>query len=346
MNEDINISGFFRKAEDHKTILYTIILASFFISIIYSLTATELFRAKAYMIPPQPKHIQALNVVIGDNRQLRGDDLKSVDVFRVFVINLQSRKYQRKFFFDNKIYEYFNEENYDESFEENFHENLRFSFEEEAVSRAYREQHFLTASFVHTNPEQAAKWLNDYIDMVNRQTSEELANGVNKIIDNRKAFFEGELISKKNLAKKITEDRITQLKEALVIAEKLGITDRDDKGTNVQNVILDEDETMTNQTPLYLIGSKALKAEINVLEGRSSEESFIIGLRQLQQLVTALSSIKVLSSSVRGAEIDAYAVPPSKRFAPRRKMIVFLGTTLGVLISFIYLLAIVVIRRQ
>ena len=68
--------------------------------------------------------------------------------------------------------------------------------------RKTREENFLTISYESTDPNVAAKILNDYIDMVMIVTSKELADTVNTIISNRKKSYQADLISKTALAKK------------------------------------------------------------------------------------------------------------------------------------------------
>ena len=43
---------------------------------------------------------------------------------------------------------------------------------------------FFNVSFLHTDPNLAAKWLNDYVQMVERETSKRIVDGVNTSIEN------------------------------------------------------------------------------------------------------------------------------------------------------------------
>ena len=201
-------------------------------------------------------------------------------------------------------------------------------------------------SFIHTNPKQAASWLNDYIKMVSNSTSKDFVDGINILIKNTKKTFESEIISKKNLERKITKDRIVQLEEALIIARELGINDRESGISNQQSVVLSEDETMHSKNPIYLYGTKALNAEIRALQNRKNTDSFISGLRQLEQKVKSLETITVNVSDVRSAQLDQEATIPQTRYAPKRKLIVFIGTFMGGFIAFIYLIFSFIFTRQ
>ncbi len=346
MNDDINLSNLFQKIRETKKTLISIISLSILFSLIYAFTQEETFKAEAYLIPPESRYTQPLNVFLEDGYRLTREEIEPSDIYRVFMLNLQSRKYQRKYFFDNKLYDTFDEKDYEKSFTENFHKNLNFIIESKITSRDFREQQFLTVSFIHNNPTQAAEWLNNYIKMVSKITARDFVDGINILIKNTKKTFESEITSKKNLALKITQDRIIQLEEALDIAMKLNIIDRDVGSSNQQSVVISEDESVHLRSPIYLYGVNALKAEISALKNRKNKDSFINGLRQLEQKVKSLESIRVNVSDVKATQIDQKAIPPEVRHSPKRKLIVLLGTLFGFVIAFFYILFSFIIRRN
>ena len=137
-----------------------------------------------------------------------------------------------------------------------------------------------------------------------------------------------------------------QLEEALIIARELGINDRESGISNQQNVILSKDESMHSKNPIYLYGTRALSAEIKALQNRKNTDSFISGLRQLEQKVKSLETITVKVSEVRSAQLDQEATVPQTRHAPKRKLIVLLGTFMGGFIAFIYLIFSFIFTRQ
>ena len=346
MNDEINISKIINRINHEKKSLLLIIGLSIFLSLSYALIKEEVFKSVAHLIPPESRYIQPLNIFLDDGYRLSQETIVTSTVYRTFVLNLQSRKYQRKYFFDNKLYEFFDESNYDKSFEDNFHNQLIFKLDSKITSREFREQQFLSVSLFNTDPDLAAKWLNDYIIMVDKVTSQDYADGINILIQNTKNTFKSAIISKKNIAKQITADRIIQLEEALRIAEELRIIDRSNKISNQQSVILTENENIQSKDPLYLAGTKALQAEISALKSRTDDESFIVGLRQLQQKVKSLDSIKVDVKDVRAAQIDQKALPPEVRHSPKRKLIVFVGTFFGFVLAFFYLLFSFIFRKE
>ncbi len=346
MNDDINISAIIDRIIDNRRIMIAILVTSLLVSVVIALTQTETYKATAYVIPPESKYTQPLEVFLEDGYRLSRDELTPTVVFRTFTLNLQSRKYQRQFFFDNKLYEYFSESNYDKSFEKNFHDQLKFDIESKIVSRDFRDELFFTINFIHTDPEQAALWLNDYIDMVDKLTTKDYVDGINILVASSRKAILSEISSKKNLSNQVTLDRIIQLEEALQIAKDLGIKDRESNLSNQQNVILGDDENLHSKSPMYLYGTQALSAEIRALKERTNSDSFISGLRQLEQKAKSLDSIKVDITDIQTMQIDQKAITPKNRYAPKRKLIVFLGALLGSFIAFLYLMFTFFITRK
>ena len=241
-------------------------------------------------------------------------------------------------FFDNQLYKHFDNTNIEESFEKNFHEQLHYKIESKIASKELREQYFFSISFIHTDANLAAKWLNEYINMVNEKTSDNLVDAVNRTLMNTKNMLEGKAAAKRELAKKLTLDRIEQLNEALAVAQRLDITEKEDYKSNLQSVIVGGESTAVTQAPLYFLGTKILREEIQSLKNRKSEDPFVPGLRILEENIQTLELSKLSYGDVKAAGVDQPATVPTVRNAPKRKLIVFVITFLGLLISFFYIL--------
>ncbi len=341
----MNIDNIFASIRDEIKPIIIIILVNIIIATAYALNATEVYTAKAYVLPPENKYIQALNLSaseVGNTKQ----DYTVREVYPLVINNLQSRKYQRKFFFDNNINELFLNDNIEESFEKNFHDQIGLNLQSKVSQIRNRSQDFLTVTFNSDEPEKAATILNDYIDMVLTDTAGELARSVNTTITKRINSYEASIDAKKNLAKNIKLDNIARLKEALSIATELNINEIQITSDNTTVVNMDDERTIDKNNKLYLYGTNALKAEIISLESRLSEDPFTIGLRTLEQKIEILKNIKIDKNSIKPATIDQRAIPPSVRSEPKRKLIVMLGTAFGVLLAFLYLVTKLFIFRK
>ena len=65
-----------------------------------------------------------------------------------------------------------------------------------------------------------------------------------------------------------------------------------------------------------------------------------------EQKAKSLETITVKVSDVRSAQLDQAATVPQVRHAPKRKLIVFLGTFLGGFVAFVYLIFSFIFSRQ
>ena len=239
-----------------------------------SLTATNYYKAHAYILPPQTKYIQPLNVVDSDGDLLSQEvPLKPNDIYTSFIRNIQSRKFQREYFFDNAV-KLFDEPNKDLSFENNFHKNLSFELSSKTTSRDIRSQSFLTISYIDTDPQRAASILNEYIDIVNRKTAEDFTEGVNQLISTTRNSLIAEIDGKRLLAKKITQDRIKRLEEAFSIAKKLNIVDNI-IDLNIDAVIATGSDNSSKYFDYYFKGFKSIirknRRSIAILDGSELE---------------------------------------------------------------------------
>ena len=342
MNDNLNVSNLIITYNENKKKVGRIIFGILLFFAIYAFSIPNTYRAEIFIVPPQDKYVQPLNYFatqIAKDSQLV---LEQKLIYFEFMKNAQSRKFQRKFFYDNKLYDFFPGEDREEVFAEKFHDNLRFRLESKSVSRDIRQEDFLTVSYVHTDPELSAKWLNNFIKIVEKETSKNIVDGVNASINNYSRKIKSAIESKKQLAKQIKFDKITQLKEALIIAEKLNIVTPSNATLTSQTIFMDDGgstgPTQLTEIPLYLFGTNALESQIKSLQDRVSDDPFIPNLRFLEEELNSTSLVKVGYGDVRVAEIDQFAMTPKKKFAPRRSLILILGLFFGVLFSFIYLL--------
>ena len=341
MNDNINIGNLYQTLLNKKRSVLIILLASVVLSSLYAFTLPNLYRAQIYIVPPQDKFVQPLNYFatqIAKDSQLV---LKQQYIYFDFMKNAQSRQFQRKFFFENKIYDYFDADP-EEAFDVSFNEMLRFSLESKYVSRDIRQEDFFNVSFLHSDPNLAAKWLNDYVQMVERETSRRIVDGVNTSIENYRKKIQSAIDSHKDQAKQIRADNITRLKEALLIAEELDIIKPSNANLTNQTIIMDNSTvsgpTQITEMPLYLFGTDALKTQIDILQNRVSDDPFIPNLRSLEAELNTTSLVKVNYSDVRVAEIDQKALAPTRKYSPRRSLILIVGLFFGIVVSFFYIL--------
>ena len=102
----------------------------------------------------------------------------------------------------------------------------------------------------------------------------------------------------------------------------------------------------TSTTPLYYRGNKALNAEITTLKNRKSDDPFIVGLRDLQEKLTLLTSIEIEVEGMHSVTVDQAAYPPKNRIKPNRRLIVSLSTVVGLFFGICLVFFVSFVQKQ
>ena len=201
----------------------------------------------------------------------------------------------------------------------------------------------MSVSMESDNPEFASSLVNDYIRFFDTETIWMLVAAGRNSISSRIRDIEYTIASKRQMAKQRREDTILRHEEAAVIAGKLGVRDRVDTTNVVQN---NQRNISTSSTPLYYRGYKALNAEIKILKNRKSDDPFISGLRDLQEILALLSSIKIEAEGMHAVTVDQAAYPPKNRIKPDRRLIVSLSTVVGLFLGIFLVFFVSFVKKQ
>jgi len=126
--------------------------------------------------------------------------------------------------------------------------------------------------------------------------------------------------------------RILELKEATAIAIAVD---------QIDPVYRNMDLMGGQEPPLYMLGSKAIKAEIKALESRAEiakslargEDHFIEGLPQILLEIESLEKLDVNFENIKLARIDEVAVVPVKPIKPRKLLIMALAIVAGLFVG-------------
>ena len=307
-------------------------------SVVYALQQTPIYKAEALLLPPKAKDVQSLNVqeVQGVQGVKGVQGASTASVFAALKNNLSSRTLQKKFIKEYGLMEMLAPERTPETKDEEIYEGFAkmIKIENEGSTSISIELH---------DAEVAAQWVNDYIKFIDTETITLLVENMRNSITNRIRDIEYTIGSKRQMAKQRREDQIQQFQEASTIAVKLGVKDRVDATNVVQNNQLN---SSTSTTPLYYRGSRALNAEIAILLNRKSDDPFIMGLRDLQESLALLRSIKIEDEGLRAVSVDQAAYPPKNRIKPNRRLIVSLGTVVGLFLGIFLVFFVSFIQNQ
>jgi len=175
------------------------------------------------------------------------------------------------------------------------------------------------------NPDEAASWVTQYIDRATTATKLELKKNIEAEQSVRINALSSQITSLLDTAKKEREDQMNLLKEALYIAESIGLENaspQSDKASLGGNRYIDNDL-------IYTRGAKTLRAQLAVLEKRSSDEPFIPGFRELNTQLELLRAYKLNDADVSVVTIDEAAEVPTAPIKPKKSLIVAVGIVLG-----------------
>jgi len=327
--DEISLLDLWRVLVKQKQVIAGVTAIAVVVALLYALSVAPVYQAETHFLPPQAKEIQSLNV-----QGVQGVQGVSVDaVYSAYQRNLGSSRLQRQYFEQEGIRQLVEVDeasgNSDEQVFESFSRQLK-------INSSKKNKSALSLSVEWGDAETAARIANEYSALVDRETVKEFASNLRNAVSNRVRDIEYTIASKRKMAKQRREDRIAVLSEAIKVAATLGIVDRVEgdsisvmqQATPSATVVAD-----LASAPLYYRGERALQAEIAVLKARSSDDPFISGLRDLQEELTRLQSVKIDESGLHAATIDRKAYAPEHRIKPKRKLIVVLGMVLGFMLG-------------
>jgi chain length determinant protein (polysaccharide antigen chain regulator) len=267
--------------------------------------------------------------------------VRVVDVFTAFKNNLSSRTLQKKFIKEKGLMELLAPDRTQETRDENIYEGFANMFKIKIFKIENEEK--TSFSMESDDPLIAAEWINSYIKFIDTETIRVLVVNVQNSIAVQVRDIEYKVGSKRKMAKQRREDQIFRFEEAAVIARSLGVRDRIDVTNVVQNNQLN---SSTSSTPLYYRGFRALSSESETLKNRKSDDPFIEGLRDLQEKLALLRSIKIEAEGMHAVTVDQAAYPPKNRIKPNRRLIVSLGTVVGLFLGIFLVFVVSFVQKQ
>lgn len=302
---------------------------------LYVLLAPRVYESTVYLMPPNSRDVQPLNVEImaGVDGPVR--QYSPQDVYKVFLDNLSSHRLRMEFFRQQSLEAYFrksDEPTEAEIFEKDFNEKLVVTLPDK---KKESEQGIIT--FEMDDPERLAEWLNGFVSLVEQRTLDDLAADIAFSLQTRIEYLKRDIAGKRQKAFDRRQDQILRLTEAAQVARDLNIVDRMDLG--LESPTASGFAINTADIPLYMRGSKALEAEIEVLKKRESDDPFIGGLRDLEEKLVELQQLSLDKSRLSVVKVDKSALVPYEVKSPKVLLIgaigIVLAGVLGVMVVFL-----------
>ncbi len=294
------------------------------------------------VMPPNLSDIAGFNLGrTGESSNGNGLKLFSVDdVYGVFARNLQSEISRRRFFRDvylpslseakrlgsrDELYKIFNE-----------------TLTVKVLDKNQPDRYMVVIE--HVDPESASAWVKYYVDQVAERSLSEMLKNSERELAVQARNIEQQIKSERISAKARREDRTRQLQEALTVAEAIGLNNPPVITGRVSND--SELSAFMDGSLMYMRGAKALRAEMQVLLARTSDDPFIPELRNLEGMYQVFSGVNVDPKSVAVFRQDGENEVPDQPIKPKKFLVILIGLVMGVMIGVFVALIRMMLRKR
>ncbi|KSM30861.1 O-antigen chain length regulator [Pseudomonas aeruginosa] len=314
------------------------LIASFFLlatalAVVYAFYSRPIYEARASVLPP------SLNEISGFNLGRKESDLgvfSVKDIYDVFIRNLMAEETRQNFF----------KEKYLPTLGDKGAESLdalynKFNDELQIKASVDGSGRYLISAVAHES-DTAAYLVDSYIEMVAGISKNEMLKNIKRDLHVKSVNLEQQINIMRAMAKTRREDTILRLRETLKIAEALKIENPPSFEGQTERQL---SSIMIGEL-MYMRGAKALRAEISSLEARESDDSFIGGLRALQERYALYTKLSPDESQVSVYRKDGVVETSDKPIKPKKLIIIVLGAVFGIFLGcLVGLLRIVQFRR-
>lgn len=299
-------------------IAVTIVVAS--CATAYAFLNKPVYETKASLLPPHLSDIAEYN--LGRNERVGLKPFTVEAIYGVFTRSLTSESLRRSFF--NEIY-LLSLSDADRAAPE---DALWSRFNKQVTITAPNKQRpeYWEVRIENSNPQVAAEWTNLLVAQASEKTEANMQRNVASEIFAQAQDLERQIEALRHTAKQRREDQVAILEEALNVAQSVGL---EEAQISTWQTISTSGSSIANGTPIYLRGAKAIRAELEVLKNRQSDDPFIPALRSLQERLEFLKGVDVSPENVAVFTLDSPAQIPETPIKPKKALIIALGLVLG-----------------
>ena len=305
----------------------------------YAFLSTPVYESKSSILPPRSADIAGYNL----GRAEAGlTEFTAAGVYSIFTRNLRSEGLRREFF--EQVYL-------------PVETGSQGAKGKDQLRESFNKKLSVTNPDVKNTPERfevavqsadsgrAAEWANVYSDLAAKKTQKDIADTVTTEISTRKKSILGHIAVLRESARKLREDRIARLSEALKVADKVGLQAPQVKASRTSSD--GELEQFVDGNLMYMRGAKAIRAELDVLQNRKNDDPFIVGLRELENQLDFLAKVSVSPDGVAVFTLDSAAEVAETPVKPKKALILALGLVLGGMLGvFIALIRSMLAKRR
>lgn len=321
--DEIDLSDLFGVLWLRKWTVIAVTCAVTLMAVVYVVLTQPIYEAKAFAIPPTQNDIANLNYGRVNDTELKPLTVK--DVYSVFLQNLRGETLRQSFISEVMIPEL------NEDGRSGGKDQLQAELSKRiVVSQPTREtpDRYMVA-IKSADPDQAEKWAEDYIRRAGILSKQEVIKDVSYEAEVRVRSLDRQIAELRENGRKVREDTITKLREALRVAKAIGL----EKPPIISgNPAVQIAGSLDGQL-IYMRGTKALEAEIENLEKRESNDPFIRGLRDLESTQVFYTSIPLSLSDVTTYRMDGAVEPVSSPIKPKIFLIIVFSIIFGAVIG-------------
>jgi len=337
-SDEIDLFELFQALWSQKLLIVLVTLVVTVIAGSYAFLAKPVYEAKVSVLPPRLSDISDFN---SGRAEAKLTIFTVEDVYKIFTRNLTSESLRRKFF--NEV---FLPSLVQEKRESTAQDKLWKLFNEDLTVKSPDKQHpeFFDVSVSRNDPTQVAEWANLFVANAAEKALQDMQDNVRVEISTKAQSIERKIEVLRESAVKRREDRIARLQEALVVAQ--AVDQQEPQVVPGRTASDGELSAFVDGSLLYMRGARAIKAELEVLKGRKSDDPFIGELRGLQDQLQFLNSIKVSPDNVAVFTLDSAAQVPETPVKPKKALILALGVVLGGMLGLFIALLRNLLRRK
>lgn len=318
-SDEIDLTELYKGLWKQKLLILLCTTIVFLAAAGYAWKATPIYETTLFVQPPTHNDIANLNYGRGGDSRL--DMLTVKDVYDIYLKHLQSESLRWELF--QSIYP---PALTDEP--RNGSQNALFGqFSRSLVVALSGKDNPARFSITATvpSPKDAVEWVTVYALKAGERAKEEVLNNIKSDAKVMASNLQQQIDSLQSSSRKEREDRIVQLKEALVVARSVGL----EKPPIITGQLSAEVSAGMNGSLTYMRGSKALEAEIDNLQKRQSDDPFIDNLREKQERLAFYRTLEIDPASIVVFRQDGVVEMPDQPIKPRKLLILALGLVLG-----------------
>ena len=320
-NDEIDLVELVKGLWAQKWLIVAVTVAVTTFAVAYAFLTKPVYETKASVLPPQLSDIAEYNLGRDVRAGLKPFTVEAV--YGVFTRSLSSEALRRAFF--KEVYL----PSLGEAGNQVAEDRLWKSFNQHLTITAPVKQRpeYWEVRVEHEDPRAAAEWVNLLVSQASAKTEENMQRNAASEIFTQAQAVERRIVALRNTAQQRREDHIAALEEALKVASSIGLEKA--QVAMWQTFSTNENSSIADGSPLYLRGAQAIRAELEVLKNRQSDDPFIPELRGLQENLAFLKGVDISPDNVAVFTLDSAAQVPETPIKPKKSLILALGLVLG-----------------